>query len=76
MHVWPQRQVLFNERGELKTYDMEQKVGAFLETQGLLGDVFSYSFRKQLVKTGPINTAVLELKVGYDKLGSYAELVL
>ena len=48
---------------------MEQKVAAFLETQGLLGDVFSYNFKKELVKTGPMNTAVLELKVGHDKLG-------
>ena len=60
---------LYNEKGELRIHEIEQKVGAFLETQGLLGDVFSYSFRRQLEKNGPINTAVLELKVGHDKLG-------
>ena len=42
---------LFNEKRELKTYDMEQKVAAFLETQGLLGEVFGYSFKKELIKT-------------------------
>ena len=37
---------LFNEKQELKTWEMEQKVVAFFDTQGLLNEVFEYSFKK------------------------------
>ena len=59
---------LYTETKELKTFEMESKVVNFFDDQGLLRDLFHYSFRPKIEKVGVCNTLVLELNMGSDKV--------